>query len=794
MGGSTLGSVVIPPTTFVGRDELMDSLGGLLRAGRLVTLTGAGGVGKTRLATEVAASVAPDFPDGTWMVELGAVTNPDVVPEAVASTLGITPQGETPIQNTVVDAIAGRRLLLVLDNCEHVLAATAELVGSLLTRSGEPTILATSREILGVVDEQEVPVPPLEVGGPASASVTLFVERARGVRPNFSLDDHPEAANAVDEICLVLDGLPLGIELAAARMASMSVADVRDRLDERFRLLEGQPEAPRRQQSLPELVRWSYELLDNAERGALRRAAVFTGGFDLGDYLGVFACVDDVAVLRSLDRLVRSSLLVADHADGQVRYRLLETVRQFGVDALADTGHLEAERDRHARYFASEIVTRWGSWNGPGWRPTVDWVRAELANLRAAFRWSFERDVETAADIAAHAALIGSSANLFEPVSWAESLLDSASVADIVRLPRLYAAAGYACFVGRSAAAVQHTDIAMQLETLPTYDGCTPGLSAFIGALANVYDGNLDRYVDLATAADACGGSALAFARPALVDGLQASGRVGEALALLDSSVIAARDVGNPFWLAYALWVAGTTLSKSDPQRALAAWDECLEVIAEHGVDFFGGFVARDAARLHTATGDTGTALDQYADAIESFHKAGNVAQLIITLASVPELLDLLGRQEAAATLHAALTRIPASVEHVPALADLGQRLAVQLGDAIAVPAAAGRAMNLDDAAALTRSEIEGARSSGAASIERPGGLSRREVEVLRLVADGLTTRAIAERLFISAKTADRHIQNIYTKIGTSSRATATRWAVGHGVVAVTIGGRVEAR
>jgi DNA-binding NarL/FixJ family response regulator len=168
------------------------------------------------------------------------------------------------------------------------------------------------------------------------------------------------------------------------------------------------------------------------------------------------------------------------------------------------------------------------------------------------------------------------------------------------------------------------------------------------------------------------------------------------------------------------------------------------------------------------------------------------VAQLIITLASVPELLDLLGQKEAAATLHAALTRIPASVEHVPALADLGERLALQLGDAISAPATAGRGMDLDDATAFARSELERVRASRAAIIERPGGLSRREVEVLRLVADGLTTRAIAERLFISAKTTDRHIQNIYTKIGTSSRATATRWAVRHGVIAATTGGHGE--
>jgi len=777
---------VAPQTTIVGRDQLVGSIVEHLAASRLVTLTGVGGVGKTRLATEVAARVAGRFPDGVWIVAMGTMGDPAVIPDAVATTLGIVPQGETPIIETVAGTIAGRRLLLVLDNCEHVRDAAVELVEALLAGSGELKILTTSRESLRVAEEQEVPVPPLELDrGSSSPAVTLFVERARSVRPNFALDDHPATAAAVFEICRVLDGLPLGIELAAARMAGMGVVDVRDRLDGRFRLLEGDPVAPARHRSLADLVGWSYELLDPPERDVLQKTAVFAGGFDLASYTGVFGVADDVSVLRALDRLVRSSLVVADHAGGRVRYRLLETIRQFGIDALADASLLETSRDRHARYYAQEVTAQWQHWNGPGWRSAVDWVTAELANLRSAFRWTAGRDVETAADIAAHTALIGTTANLFEPIGWAESILEPALATDIARLPRLYAAAGFACFVGRPATAVEHADRAMELEVRPDYDPFDPGLSAFIGALANVYDGNLGRYVELAGVAAEVPGPARAFALPALVDGLQASGRLDEAFELLDASVTAAREVGNPFWLAYALWIAGMTLSSTDPERAMSTWDEGLDVVNEHGVDFFRGFLARDAARQHTTDGDLDVALALFGSAIDTFDQAGNVAQLVITVASVPVLLDRAGRPEAAATLHAAMTHHPAGVHHVPELADLGDRLASRLGSDTDEPAAVGRAMSLDDAARYARTQISDVRRERDRSslVEPQTGLTRRELEVLRLIADGLTTRGIAERLFISAKTADRHIQNIYTKIGTTSRAAATRWAVDHAVV-----------
>jgi predicted ATPase/DNA-binding CsgD family transcriptional regulator len=785
MDGPTRGNLRLDPSVLIGRESLLGSVVDAVRSQRLVVLTGVGGVGKTRLATVVAEAVADEFPEGVWIVELEHVVDGSAVPDALATILGIAPQGERSLTATIADVIAARRLLLVLDNCEHVIEVAAGLVRTVLERPGPVKILATSRASLGLAGERQIQVPPLALdGGASSPAVILFAQRAREVRPNFALEDGLATAPAVVEICRVLDGLPLGIELAAARMAGMGAIDVRDRLGDRFRLLEGLPQAPARQRSLPDLVRWSVDLLEPAAREVLAQASVFAGGFDLETFVGTFDVADDVQLLRSLDRLVRSSLIVAEHGRGRVRYRLLETIRQYGLEELEAASALEAARDAHARHFAEEASARWERWNGSGWRSVVDWLTVELPNLRAAFGWSSERDVETAADIAGHAALIGTSAHQFEPIGWVERILERADEADIPRLPRLYAAAGYTCFVGRPATAVAYANRAMTLEARPEYDPCEPGLSKFIGALANVYAGDLARYVELSATAAELTGNARAFARPALVDGLQASGRLAEALERLDDAVACAREVGNPFWIAYALWIAGTTLAKTDAARALAAWDEGLEVVDHDGVEFFRGFIARDAARLHTEAGDTDTALTLFDSAIEVFQRAGNIAQLIITLASVPALFERLGSREAAATLQAAMAQVPESAEHVPELDLLGKQLTVELGDAIAEPAATGRAMDLDQAATYTRGQIELVRRQEERKADlRPGGLSRRELEILHLVADGLTTREIAERLFISPKTADRHIQNLYTKIGTSTRATATRWAIDNGVV-----------
>ena len=779
------GNLPLPATPLVGRERELAETVDVVRANRLVTLTGVGGVGKTRVALEVGAVLAAEFPDGVWLVELAPVGEPASVPDAIATALGISPQAGVPVNDAVAEALSGRRLLMLLDNCEHVVDAAADAVQSILARSGTATVLATSREGLRVGGEHLMPVPPLDLeGGAASAAVALFVERARAVNPGFELDD-VATAEVVTEICRGLDGLALGIELAAARMLSMTPADLQQRLvADRFRMLTGS----KRQRSLRETVGWSYELLSDEERAVLRHASVFSGGFDLDAITDVIGADDTVDVLDRLDSLVRKSLVTASRATGLVRYSLLETIRQFAEEELSALGTLEQVRDRHATRFASELMVRWERWNGPGFRDAVDWVEIEFSNLRAAFRWSAARnDVETAADIAAHATVIGVSVELFETVGWVEEIIEAATHADVRRLPRVYTAAGYSCFTGRPEQAVAHAQTAALLEANPKYDPFLPGLATFIEALAQVYCGHLDRYVELTRRVAALPGGARAFGLPGLVDGLQATGHVEEAIDLADEAVAAAREQGNPWWIAYSLWTRGTAYARVDPARALTAWREGLEYVRQNRVHFFEGFIARDAALLKLVDADPEEALALFETAIDSFRQVGNVAQLTITLASVPALFERIDSFEVASTLYGAITCQPGSEHHVPDLPDLAGRLASKLGsDRFDDCASSGAAMDLSETAHYAREQIQLARTQLATQATRPGppsGLSRREVEVLRLVAEGLTTREIADRLFISPKTADHHIQHVYTKIGVSNRASAALWAVQHDVV-----------
>ncbi|HEY9265361.1 MAG TPA: adenylate/guanylate cyclase domain-containing protein, partial [Mycobacterium sp.] len=291
-----------PATTrLIGRGSAVRDIEAAVREHRVVTLTGVGGVGKTRLAVEVASRLADEFPDGVWVFELATVTDPAAVPDAVAAVLSITQQPGMTVTESVAAALDGRIRLMVLDNCEHVLDAAAELIEAILAHSLTARVLATSREGLGVADEQVWPVPSLDAtAGVDSAAVMLFVERAHGIAPGFSMVDGDESA-AVTDICKRLDGIPLAIELAASRMASMTAGEVRDRLGHRFRLLIGSRRGLERHQTLRHAVAWSYELLDDTTKSLLERCSVFAGGFDLESVCAVGGFDDEYAVLHLLD-------------------------------------------------------------------------------------------------------------------------------------------------------------------------------------------------------------------------------------------------------------------------------------------------------------------------------------------------------------------------------------------------------------------------------------------------------------------------------------------------------------
>ncbi len=328
------GNLRAAPTSFIGHESEAGEVQAAVKAHRLVTLTGVGGVGKTRLATEVAVRLADEFPDGVWFFELAAVTDPAAVPDAVAAVLGITQQPGKTVAQSVAAALEGRVRVLMFDNCEHVLDAAADLIEAILAASATTKIVATSREGLGIADERLWPVPSLDVGaGVDSAAAALFVERAQHVSPRFTVAQ-PGEADAVVEICRRLDGIPLAIELAASRMAAMTASEVRDRLDQRLRLLVGSRRGLERHHTLRHAVAWSYDLLDDTEKALLDRCSVFAGGFDLQSACAVIGSDDDFAVLDLLDAVARKSLLVADWSSGRTRFSMLETIRQFADEQL----------------------------------------------------------------------------------------------------------------------------------------------------------------------------------------------------------------------------------------------------------------------------------------------------------------------------------------------------------------------------------------------------------------------------------------------------------------------------
>ncbi len=484
-------------TSLIGRESEVAGVQAALRTHRLVTLIGVGGVGKTRLALEVATSLVDEFPDGVWFFELAAVADPAAVPDAVAAVLGITQQPGKTVSESVAAALEGRVRLLVLDNCEHVRDAAADLVEAILARSATVRIVATSREGLGVADEQLWLVPSLDVGpGIDSAAVNLFVDRARSVASRFSLGNADEAA-AVVEICRRLDGIPLAIELAASRMASMTPIEVRDRLDQRFRLLVGSRRGPHHHHTLRHAVQWSYDLLDDAEKTLLSRCSVFTGGFDLQAAHAVAGSGDDLATLDLLDALVRKSLLVADRSSGRTRFSMLETIRQFAGDQLVASDESDEARATHARYFAGREVDILAVWDSPRQREAYTWFDVELANLRAAFRWAADHsDLDTAATIAVYAALLGGWVNQYEPIAWAEELIAPAQASHHQRLAQLYMMAAQCHTTGRIKDFLRYVEAGRAAIDSGRYDPVAPEFESTIG-LGYVVTGQPQRWVEM---------------------------------------------------------------------------------------------------------------------------------------------------------------------------------------------------------------------------------------------------------------------------------------------------------
>ncbi len=527
-------------TSFVGRGPQRAEVQKLLRDNRLVTLTGAGGVGKTRLAVHVGTQAAGEYADGVWYVDLAPITDPPVVPVTVARALGLPDQPGHSTMDTLLRFVRDRQMLVVLDNCEHLLDASAELVVALLGSAPGLTMLATSREPIGVAGEVTWRVPSLSL---ADEALELFADRARRVRPDFSAADD---VATVREICVRLDGLPLAIELAAARVRALSPGEILDSLHDRFRLLTGGARtAVRRQQTLRASVDWSHALLTEPERVLFRRLAVFMGGFDVDATQAVAGGgeIERYQIVDQLSLLVDKSLVVAENVGGATRYRLLETVRQYAQEKLGESGEAHSVRARHRDHYTA-MAALLDAPAGCDYERRIEQANVEIDNLRAAFAWSREdSDIETALTLAsALQPLWQGRGRLREGLSW----FDAALAQDSASRPEVGTAVRARAFADRA--------------LLATWLGEPDTLDLAQQALA------LAREVDnpslLARALSACGYLA-AYSNPEAAPGYFAE------------AIGSARASGDRWRLSQVLaWQAGAAILAGDPIAARAAAEE----------------------------------------------------------------------------------------------------------------------------------------------------------------------------------------------------------------------------
>lgn len=759
-GRVTWGNLPQELTSFVGRRRELTEARHALTTSRLVTLTGIGGVGKTRLALRVAEDSRRAFSDGVWLVELGELHDPDLVPATVASAIGLREQPGLPPLTMLTDHLTNRTALLVLDNCEHLIDAVARLAEALLRVCPDLRILATSREPLAIGAETVLRVPSLTVPDPAGAplqglpryeAVTLFVERARSAVPGFELTDENRAAVAA--ICQRLDGLPLPIELAAVRLRAMSAEQILDRLTDRYELLtKGSRGAPTRQQSLRMSIDWSHELCTTADQVLWRRLSVFAGGFELDAAEGV--CGGEVSSLELLDgvaSLVDKSILIREDAGEGVRYRMLETLREYGRDKLIEAGEFTAQRRRHRDWYASLAKSAEEDWIGPRQVELIRRLDREQPNLRDALTFCVAEAGEADAGLQMGVALYpywlcrGMST---EGRHWLDRLLEVEH--DSPERNRIRAISVDCVLAGTQG----------DLRRAEALSARGRALAAALG----------DSDADLI--------SCLASASVALF-----AGRLVEAIPQFEYAIARYRRSGDLFRLTTALvGIAVATGVSGDEDRAIAYHEEILEITEEHGES-----ALREYSLLALALSCWS---DDPAGATDLLEQALRLARVVddpLGSSSCTEVLAWIaaadGRYRRAAVLMGAVQTRAESVGSPTVLVpnvlvhheEAEKRTRDALPDAVFEAAfRQGRSLSAEETFAYVLGEQQ------AQAVQTPDmvSLTRREQQVADLVSQGLTNKAIAAKLVISQRTAQGHVEHVLSKLGFNSRAQIAAWVV----------------
>jgi len=791
---------------FVGRERELRELRRIAHRARALTLCGAGGIGKTRLAIRLAAELARGFPDGTWFVELADLRQPDLVASRVAAEIGIVEEPGRPLLATLADALRPRRMLLVLDNCEHLIESCAMVCQRLLASSPGLRIIATSREPLRVAAETVWQAPPMSMPGPEgvpdaelidSDALRLFADRAAAAKPDFELG--PANLAPVAAICRAVDGLPLAIELAAAWVRVLSAEQIAARLADRFRLLSS---AERMVSPLHKTLRaaidWSHDLLSPQEKILLRRLSVFAGWpLEMAEQVcpGPAADADLAAgdVLDLLTGLADKSLVIAEpDAGGRIRYRMLDTIRDYAAGQLAGAGETGRLRDSFRDYAVREVehLARIGMAIAPAtWAARVETFRRfeeETSNLRQVLSWCLaDGDATSGLRICAATRPVWIVQGSFaEGAAWMDAFfeLETSAVPDAVLGPALVGRAQLALATDQAAAG-QGAKAGLELCRA---DGLEFWAASALNLLAEValHAGQVDE-------ADARAAEALAGAG-ASGDGFNASyasgtraaaaayrGNLDEARTLGQAALAIARDIDQQWAVARTLLGLGDLARLTgNPAQARQHYREALTILSEVGARPEKARCLAGLGRIETGQGELALARQHLGESIELSQSTGSRIGVVRGLECFAELAIAQGSPELAVQLAAAAAALRQAASLPEAPASRTERLleaAAGLDQgAVSELWAAGSALSSDAAAALALG-VPDARAAAAAE------LTARELEIAAAITRGLSNKAIGDELGIASTTVARHVANIMRKLGVSSRVQVAGWAAERG-------------
>src|SRR6266567_3851125 len=808
------GNVHEEPNSFIGRERELGELREFVRVARALTLCGTGGIGKSRLAVRMLAALSSDFPDGVWFIELGDLQQPDLVVSRVAVAIGVVEERGRPLVETLAAALAPRRMLLALDNCEHVIDAAARLCQRLLASSPGLRMIATSREPLRVAAEVVFQVPPLSTppAGPLAPvdlavyeAVQLFSDRAAAAVPGFAVG--PGNAASVSTLCRALDGVPLAIELAAAWVRVLSVEQIAARLGGRFQLLTTRDRtAPPRQRTLRATIDWSHDLLTGSEQVMLRRLSVFAGwSLDMAEEV----CSDDNLPADQMPDLItglvdKSLVIVEPEVLGQTRYRMLDTIREYAAERLAKAGE-SAELERRLRDYslrvAEESMAVGMAIIPAPWSARVDVFRRydiDLGNaLQVLSGCLADGDAETGLRICTAIRPVWIVRGTFaEGAEWLDSFLaiDAPGLAAAVRGPAL---------VGRAQLALSSDPVGVREWAEEGLALCRAvgdkfWIAAALNLLAEValHTGRTDEAVlhaddALALARAAGDGWNEGYALGSRAAAAAQRGNLREAQELADAAIAVLRNIDQQWGVARTLLGLGDLgRLRRDLDGARDRYLEALPILREIDSRPEIARCLAGLARIALDQGELTVARQHLAESIRLSHSTGSRIGVARGLEAFAALAVRAGQPGRAVQLAAAAATLRQAT-HLPPLAGARTEQYIAPARSLGEPAiqrlwAQGSSMTGGEAVALALGfTVPAAAADGPAAVARglapgaalPAVLTAREREIVALIAAGHSNKAIAEDLFISPATAARHVANILAKLGFSSRAQVAAWA-----------------